>query len=101
VKNGRNLASQKRKGRREFRIKTGIAAGAIAAFDGLNPVSGSLAQIGAGCVNAAKVAVGMINDAGGIKSLSGAKQIAHTVPEAPCAAVPERSSYLPAVVEGR
>ncbi|MEA2833910.1 MAG: branched-chain amino acid transport system substrate-binding protein [Methylobacteriaceae bacterium] len=40
---------------------------------GLYPVTGSMAQIGQGCVNAAKLAVQMVNDAGGIKSLGGAK----------------------------
>ena len=40
---------------------------------GLYPVTGSFAQIGVGCVNAAKLAVEMVNDAGGIKSLGGAK----------------------------
>src|SRR5207244_8126678 len=40
---------------------------------GLYPVTGSFAQIGQGCVNAAKLAVQMVNDAGGIKSLGGAK----------------------------
>jgi branched-chain amino acid transport system substrate-binding protein len=39
----------------------------------LYPVTGSLAQIGQGCVNAAKLAVQMVNDAGGIRSLGGAK----------------------------
>ncbi len=39
----------------------------------LYPVTGSMAQIGTGCVAAAKLAVSMINDAGGIKSLGGAK----------------------------
>ncbi|HEU0145685.1 MAG TPA: ABC transporter substrate-binding protein, partial [Bradyrhizobium sp.] len=39
----------------------------------LYPVTGSLAQIGQGCVNAAKLAVQMVNDAGGIKSLGGAR----------------------------
>jgi branched-chain amino acid transport system substrate-binding protein len=39
----------------------------------LYPVTGSMAQIGTGCVAAAKLAVKMINDAGGIKSLGGAK----------------------------
>jgi len=39
----------------------------------LYPVTGSFAQIGQGCVNAAKLAVEMVNDAGGIKSLGGAK----------------------------
>jgi branched-chain amino acid transport system substrate-binding protein len=39
----------------------------------LYPVTGSMAQIGQGCVNAAKLAAQMVNDAGGIKSLGGAK----------------------------
>ena len=71
-------------------ILTRTAAGALAAtafgavplrgyaaepinIGGLYPVTGSLAQIGQGCVNAAKLAVQMVNDAGGIKSLGGAK----------------------------
>jgi len=40
---------------------------------GLYPVTGGMGQIGQGCVNAAKLAVQMVNDAGGIKSLGGAK----------------------------
>ena len=40
---------------------------------GLYPVTGSMATIGQGCVNAAKLAVQMVNDGGGIKSLGGAK----------------------------
>jgi branched-chain amino acid transport system substrate-binding protein len=78
----------KRKTRREFLIKTAggaLAAGAFGAYPmrgyatdpvnigGLYPVTGNLAQIGVGCVNAAKLAVEMVNDAGGIKSLGGAK----------------------------
>jgi branched-chain amino acid transport system substrate-binding protein len=39
----------------------------------LYPTTGSMAQIGVGCVAAAKLAVEMINEAGGIKSLGGAK----------------------------
>ena len=39
----------------------------------LYPVTGSMAQIGQGCVAAAKLAVEMVNEAGGIKSLGGAK----------------------------
>lgn len=39
----------------------------------LYPVTGSMAQIGVGCVAAAKLAVEMVNEAGGIKSLGGAK----------------------------
>jgi branched-chain amino acid transport system substrate-binding protein len=40
---------------------------------GLYPSTGSMAQIGQACVVAAKLAVEMINNAGGIKSLGGAK----------------------------
>src|SRR4051795_9076466 len=40
---------------------------------GLYPSTGSMAQIGQGCVTAAKMAVEMVNNAGGIKSLGGAK----------------------------
>jgi branched-chain amino acid transport system substrate-binding protein len=81
-------ASSGGQSRREFLIKTGggaLAAGALTAIPfisraaepvnigGLYPVTGNLAQIGQGCVNAAKLAVQMVNDAGGIKSLGGAK----------------------------
>jgi len=80
-------ASAKRQGRREFLIKTGgiLAAGAFGAvplrgwaadpinIGALYPTTGSMAQIGVGCVAAAKLAVEMVNDAGGIKSLGGAK----------------------------
>jgi len=74
--------------RRDFLVKTAggvVAAGALSALParlraaesinigGLYPVTGSFAQIGQGCVNAAKLAVQMVNDAGGIKSLGGAK----------------------------
>src|SRR5262249_32937431 len=50
----------------------GYAADAIN-IGGLYPTTGSMAQIGVGCVAAAKLAVEMINEAGGIKSLGGAK----------------------------
>src|SRR6202166_1985307 len=77
----------KRPGRREFLIRTGgiLAAGAFGAvplrgwaadpvnIGALYPATGSMAQIGVGCVAAAKLAVEMVNDAGGIKSLGGAK----------------------------
>jgi branched-chain amino acid transport system substrate-binding protein len=77
----------RRRSRREFLLRTGgaLAAGALTAFPivgraaetvnigALYPVTGSMAQIGVGCVNAAKLAVQMVNDAGGIKSLGGAK----------------------------
>ena len=77
----------KQHSRRKFLIKAGgaLAAGAFGAVplrgyaaDAVNigalyPTTGSMAQIGVGCVAAAKLAVEMINDAGGIKSLGGAK----------------------------
>ena len=82
-------ASIGRQGRRDFLKKSAGAAltGAFATFiilgrssaaepvniGGLYPVTGSFAQIGQGCANAAKLAVQMVNDAGGIKSLGGAK----------------------------
>jgi len=77
-----------RQRRRDFLIKTAggvLATSVLGAFPtlsraaepvnigGLYPVTGSLAQIGQGCVTAAKLAVQMVNDAGGIKSLGGAK----------------------------
>jgi branched-chain amino acid transport system substrate-binding protein len=74
-----------RRGRRNFLKKTagavalatfGIARRAFAAepvnIGALYPTTGNFAQIGQGCVNAAKLAVQMVNDAGGIKSLGGA-----------------------------
>jgi branched-chain amino acid transport system substrate-binding protein len=84
----RAQASQDRYGRKEFLTTAGgsIAAGVLAAYGGapvaaaepvnigaLYPVTGSFGLIGQGCVNAAKLAVGMVNAAGGIKSLGGAK----------------------------
>src|ERR1700736_3569949 len=82
-----NRALSKRQGRREFLLKTGgiLAAGAFGAvplrgwaadpvnIGALYPTTGSMAQIGVGCVAAAKLAAEMVNDAGGIKSLGGAK----------------------------
>ncbi len=74
--------------RRDFLIKAAGGVLASAAFGAvplrgwaaepvnigaLYPVTGSFAQIGQACVNAAKLAVEMVNDAGGIKSLGGAK----------------------------
>jgi branched-chain amino acid transport system substrate-binding protein len=74
--------------RRDFLFKTAGGALVTAAFGAiplrgwaaepvnigaLYPVTGSFAQIGQACVNAAKLAVEMVNDAGGIKSLGGAK----------------------------
>jgi branched-chain amino acid transport system substrate-binding protein len=90
MKESRGQGSPKSSRRRDFLAKTAggaLAAGALAAvgiaresraaesvnIGGLYPVTGSFAQIGQGCVNAAKLAVQMVNDAGGIKSLGGAK----------------------------
>ena len=86
----RNQPFTRRHGRRDFLTRSAgvvLAAGAFAAFGiprkssaaepvnigGLYPVTGSFAQIGQLCVNAAKLAVEMVNDAGGIKSLGGTK----------------------------
>ncbi len=82
-----NQVPPKRQSRRELLLKTGglLAAGAFGAvplrgwaadpvnIGALYPTTGSMAQIGVGCVAAAKLAVEMVNDAGGIKSLGGAK----------------------------
>src|SRR6201995_990317 len=88
MKHRRDLTSQLRPRRRDFLIKTAggaLATTALTAFPlrlraaepvnigALYPVTGSMAQIGQGCVNAAKLAVQMVNDSGGIKSLGGAK----------------------------
>ena len=73
--------------RRDFLAATAAAGAALAApssaalaadvepvhIGGLYPVTGSFAQIGQGCANAAKLAVEMVNAGGGIKSLGGAK----------------------------
>jgi len=81
----RGTAVTKWRGRRDF-LKTSASAVALATFGiarkvfaaepinigGLYPMTGSFAQIGQGCVNAAKLAVQMVNDAGGIKALGGA-----------------------------
>ena len=56
-----------------FGMPIGLAAAEPVNIGGLYPVTGGLGQIGQGCVNAAKMAVEMINSAGGIKSLGGAK----------------------------
>ena len=56
-----------------FGTPIGLAAPQPINIGGLYPVTGSFGQIGQGCVNAAKMAVEMINSAGGIKSLGGAK----------------------------
>jgi branched-chain amino acid transport system substrate-binding protein len=84
---GAHPTLSKRQSRRKFLQKAGgaIAAGAFGAVplrgwaaDAINigalyPTTGGMAQIGVGCVAAAKLAVDMINEAGGIKSLGGAK----------------------------
>lgn len=75
------------RGRRDFLVRSTsavLAAGALGTprasraaepvnIGALYPTTGSFAQIGQGCVNAAKLAVQMVNDASGIKSQAGAK----------------------------
>src|SRR5450432_4229701 len=88
MKNGRGRNPTKSLRRRDFLIKAASGTIATAAFGaiplrgwaadpvnigGLYPVTGSMAQIGQGCAAAAKLAVEMVNEAGGIKSLGGAK----------------------------
>jgi len=88
MKNSRGRTPSKSLRRRDFLIKGAGGIIATAAFGAvplrgwaadpvnigaLYPVTGSMAQIGQGCVNAAKLAVEMVNNAGGIKSLGGAK----------------------------
>jgi branched-chain amino acid transport system substrate-binding protein len=88
METSRTHSFARRQGRREFlKGSASTVLGAVASFGilrrsraaepvnigGLYPVTGSFAQIGQGCVNAAKLAVQMVNDAGGIKSLGGAK----------------------------
>jgi len=53
-------------------VMRGYAADTIN-IGGLYPSTGSMAQIGQACVVAAKMAVEMVNNAGGIKALGGAK----------------------------
>src|SRR5262244_1042539 len=111
----------RRQGRREFlKGSASTVLGVVASFGilrrsraaepvnvgGLYPVTGSFAQIGQGCVNAAKLAVQMVNDAGGIKSLGGAKLnlIVSDVQSDPTVTRTETdrliSSYKPAAVHG-
>lgn len=85
--NGANSILSRPQSRRKFLIKAGgvLTASAFGAvplrgfaaepvsIGALYPTTGSMAQIGVGCVAAAKLAVDMINKAGGIKSLGGAK----------------------------
>ena len=75
------------RGRRDFLVRSTsavLAAGALGIprasraaepvnIGALYPTTGCFAQIGQGCGNAAKLAVRMVNDAGGIKSQGGAK----------------------------
>ena len=75
----------RRRGRRD--LLAGSAGAALAALGlprrsaaaepvtigGLYPLTGSFAQIGQGCANAARLAVRMVNEAGGIKALGGAR----------------------------
>jgi branched-chain amino acid transport system substrate-binding protein len=87
MKRSKSLAHSKRQSRRTFLKSAGsaVVAGALAPYvargwaaDPINigalyPSTGSMAQIGQGCVVAAKLAVEMVNHGGGIKSLGGAK----------------------------
>jgi len=82
-----SVASSARQRRREFLRKVAGSALAVGVgpyalrgwaadpvnIGGLYPSTGSMAQIGQACVVAAKMAVEMVNNAGGIKSLGGAK----------------------------
>src|SRR5689334_9674350 len=88
MKRCKDLAFSIRSSRRKFLVKTAGSVAAAAALGpyalrgyaadpvnigGLYPSTGSMAQIGQACVVAAKMAVEMVNAAGGIKSLGGAK----------------------------
>ena len=86
---GASSSRHTRRGLLKTAARGAVAAGALSAFaritrigqaaapavniGGLYPVTGGLAQIGQGIVNAAKLAVRMVNDSGGIKSLGGAQ----------------------------
>src|SRR5262249_44527506 len=121
MKKSKRELGAKRLGRRDFLIKSSGALAATAIYSinirssaaadtvnvgGLYPVTGSFAQIGQGCVNAAKLAVQMVNDAGGIKSLGGAKLnlIVSDVQSDPTVTRTETdrliSSYKPAAIHG-
>jgi branched-chain amino acid transport system substrate-binding protein len=87
MEHGANPASSGPQSRREFLKKAGGAAAAsilgpmpigyaaapVINIGGLYPTTGSMAQIGVGSVAASRLAVEMVNEAGGIKSLGGAK----------------------------
>jgi branched-chain amino acid transport system substrate-binding protein len=123
METSRNQSLRRRYGRRNFLTTAAggaIAAGTVAALGiprralaaepvnigGLYPVTGSFAQIGQGCVNAAKLAVQMVNDSGGIKSLGGAKLnlIISDVQSDPTVTRTETdrllSSYRPSAIHG-
>ena len=123
METSRSQAYTRRHGRRDFLTRSAgavLAAGAFAALGiprrssaaepvnigGLYPVTGSFAQIGQGCVNAAKLAVEMVNDAGGIKSLGGTKLnlIISDVQSDPTVTRTETdrllSSYKPSAIHG-
>ena len=87
MKQSKESPASVRRSRRNFvKAAAGAAAGAALGpyalrgyaadpvnIGGLYPSTGSMAQIGQSCVVAAKLAVEMVNKAGGIKSLGGAK----------------------------
>jgi branched-chain amino acid transport system substrate-binding protein len=87
MKRTKDQIANPRQGRRKFLRAAGgaVVAGAAGPYvlrawgaetvniGALYPSTGSMAQIGQGCVIAAKLAVDMVNAAGGIKSLGGAK----------------------------
>src|SRR5690348_6062260 len=119
MKMSKSKLAAKRLRRRDFLIQSTSALAAASTFNirtaaaidtvnigGLYPVTGSFAQIGQGCVNAAKLAVQMVNDAGGIKSLGGAKLnlIVSDVQSDPTVTRTETdrliSSYKPAAIHG-
>src|SRR5260221_1379093 len=88
MKCSKAVASSATQNRRRSLLKaagSAVAAGALGPYvlrgwaaapvniGALYPSTGSMAQIGQGCVAAAKLAIEMVNHAGGIKSLGGAK----------------------------
>ena len=91
MKQSQRQTTLKRRPVRKFLKTAGgaMAAGAFSAYPlrgwaadpvnigGLYPVTGSMAQIGVGIVAAAKLAVEMVNQAGGYESLGGAKITDH------------------------
>src|ERR1700752_3053933 len=88
MKRSKALVSSKRQSRRRFFLKAAggaLAAGSLGPYvlrgwaadpvniGALYPSTGSMARMGVACVPAAKLAVDMVNEGGGIKSLGGAK----------------------------